>query len=349
MDLPFRIQTEPGDEPVISVDGAFGAPGLELSHWPGNHTPEELRHALSTGIALAFVALPPARQAQLAAGCKAIVTNHFDTDGLCAVWTLLHPTAALARAERLLAAAETGDFFRRPSDEAFVVDALVTALGDPARSPIAASFEGLSDRDRHELCYREGFERLPRWLDGEVEEERDLWQPVQDALHGDIADLERGSRDDLVHLDLSVWTAGHGQTSRRDDAGEVFDPGRHALFGSSRADRALVLGPGKRGTTARLVINTTSWFDLPRREPTPRPDLLALAERLNRLEDRPGRREHEWHAQDPSSPAPELWYGRADPPSFAEHNAHLEPSRIPAVEIKHEVVEALRAVWAFPG
>lgn len=39
MDLPFRIQTEPGAEPLITVDGAFGAPGLELSDWPGNRTP----------------------------------------------------------------------------------------------------------------------------------------------------------------------------------------------------------------------------------------------------------------------------------------------------------------------
>ncbi len=349
MDLPFRIQTEPGDEPVISVDGAFGAPGLELSHWPGNRTPAELRQPLSTGIALAFNELPEARRRELAAGCRAIVTNHYDTDGLCSAFALLHPEAARARAEGLLAAAEAGDFFRHPSDQAFQIDALVSAYADPERSPLAARMEGLSDLERHELCYRAGFERLPAWLDGDLEAERELWEPALVALHADLADLARGARDDLVHLDLTVFTAGHGQTSRRPGAEGTFDPGRHALFGSTKADRVLVLGPGLGGTTARLVLNTTSWFDLPRREPAPRPDLGALAERLERLEERAGKREHRWHAQAVSSPAPELWYGRPDAEPFAEHSSRLEPSRIPAVEIKREVIEALRAVWALPA
>lgn len=349
MDLPFRIQTDPGEERVISVDGAFGAPGLELSHWPGNNTPEELRHALSTGIALAFSELPEARQRKLAAGCTAIVTNHYDTDGLCAAFALLQPEAARARADGLLAAAEAGDFFRHPSDQAFCIDALVSAYADPARSPLAPRFAGLSDVERYELCFREGFLRLEGWLDGDLEGERALWQPALDALHADLADLGRGSRDDLVHLDLTVWTAGHGQASRRQGAVGVFDPGRHALFGSTKADRALVLGPGAQGTTCRMVLNTTSWFDIPRREQTPRPDLEALAERLNRLEERTGKREPRWHAQPVSGAAPELWFGSPNAETFAEHSACLEPSRIPAVEIKHEVIEALRAIWALPA
>src|SRR5690606_15032287 len=123
----------------------------------------------------------------------------------------------------------------------FIIDALVTAYGDSERSPLAPRFEGLDDAARHELCYREGFANLARWLDGDVEAERELWQPALDALRSDLADLERTSRGDLVHLDLTVFTAGHGQKSRREGAAdETFDPGRHALFGSARTDRVLV-------------------------------------------------------------------------------------------------------------
>ena len=32
--------------PIVSVDGVTGARGLNLSHWPGNTTPRELRHDL---------------------------------------------------------------------------------------------------------------------------------------------------------------------------------------------------------------------------------------------------------------------------------------------------------------
>ena len=45
MKLPVRILLDPEvspedpGEPLLSVDGAWGAPGLNLSHWPGNKTP----------------------------------------------------------------------------------------------------------------------------------------------------------------------------------------------------------------------------------------------------------------------------------------------------------------------
>ena len=51
MDLPVSILEAAPREPVLSVDGTFGAAagGLNLSHWPGNTTPRALRHDLSTG------------------------------------------------------------------------------------------------------------------------------------------------------------------------------------------------------------------------------------------------------------------------------------------------------------
>ena len=59
MDLPLTVVSARSDDLLISVDGAWGQPGLNLSHWPGNTTPRALRHDLSTGIALAFSRLSP--------------------------------------------------------------------------------------------------------------------------------------------------------------------------------------------------------------------------------------------------------------------------------------------------
>lgn len=348
MDLPFRVQTEPGSEPVVSVDGAFGAPGLSLSHWPGNQTPPELKHDLSTGIALRFVELPARRQEELAAGCVAIANNHYDTDGVCAAFVLLYPEQALPRREALLDAARAGDLFRVPSIEAFRLDAILTAFPDPERSPFAADLEGLEDVARWELAYRQAFERLPAILDGDVEPYRELWEEPVAVLESDRADLADASHHDLVHLELSVWTAGHGRTSRRAEGLGAYDPGRHALFAETRMDRALVLGPGPKGTTARLIVNTTSWFDLPSGAGPRRPDLEALRARLDELEKELEGGEGRWHAHPVDSAAPELWCGEEGQPQFGEHNPFLGPSRIPAAEIKREVVEALRAVWCFP-
>jgi len=105
VDLPIRVLLDAGTEPVLSVDGAWNAPGLNLSHWPGNTTPKELKHDLSTGIALAFARLPEGRQEELAEGCVALANNHFDTDGVCAMFAVRHPELALPRSEELLAAA----------------------------------------------------------------------------------------------------------------------------------------------------------------------------------------------------------------------------------------------------
>lgn len=281
MDLPVRLQTEAGDEPVVSVDGAWGAPGLNLSHWPGNETPAELKRDLSTGCAFAFVRLEPQRREQLSAGCVAIANNHVDTDGVCATYVLRHPQAALEREDELLAAAEAGDFFHVPSEEAFVADAIVT---------------GLAKGRPHERAYLDTLERLPAILAGQVAEHEALWRGPLERLNRDRARLERAARDDLVHLELSIWT---GSTEA-----EPFAPGRHALFAATAADRALAIGPGGDGTTYRLIVNTTSWFDLPSRDPLPRPDLEALATRLNELEGTAG--DLRWRAQPSSNAAPEL-------------------------------------------
>ena len=80
MKLPYRFQEEPGTEPVLSVDGYFGAPGLNLSHWPGNETPEDLRHDLSTGSALLFARLEPeVREERAAAASPSSTTTRTRT------------------------------------------------------------------------------------------------------------------------------------------------------------------------------------------------------------------------------------------------------------------------------
>jgi len=343
MPLPLRIlehvPTEPViSVPIISVDGAWGAPGLNLSHWPGNTTPPELRHDLSTGSALAFVRLSEAERADLAAGCTAIANNHVDTDGVCALFTLLHPELALPREDALLAAARAGDFFQPDDEDALVVDAVVTALLAAQTSPWARDWTGLDTRARHEDGCRRVIELLPALLDGEREPWRALWEPALQVYRRDLARLSAAQRDDLVHFDLTVWTG--------DDEDETpFTPGRHALLGESRRDRVLVVGRGTHGTTYRLILSTLSWFDLVSIEPQPRPDLTALAARLDALE---GDGEHGWQAQPVTGASPELWFGAPDLPSFPLVNDHLRPSRLDPDTVRREVIEALRACFVFP-
>ena len=334
MDLPIRI-TDKVDAPVLSVDGAFGAPGLNLSHWPGNTTPAALKRDLSTDIALAFVALPEDEQAALAAGCTALVNNHYDTDGVLAMFAVRHPELALPRREAMLAAATAGDLFRLPSEAAFALDRIVTLYCDPERSPL--ELEGLADHERYERATAALFEELPALLDGELESHAHLWRDDVARLRADLALLERSSVDEIVHLDLAVWSLP-----------EAGDPGRHALWGKSEPDRQLVLAPGPDGTTARFLIGTKSWFDLVTERAQPRPDLAALAQRLNELEGCAPEAESAWRHQSERGASPELWHGTAGLANYSEHAApHLAPSRIDPRLLKNTVVDAVRATWVF--
>ena len=288
MNLPVVIvahgPAEPDAPPVISVDGAADEPGLNLSHWPGHRTPAHLRHDLSTGSALAFARLPRAEQERLAQGARAISNNHYDTDGTCALFAVRHPEAALARSDTLLAAACAGDFYELPSEAAFAVDAIVTGLADPERSPLARELAVRDALGRHQLATEHLLEHLGAILDGQREPYRALFEPELERLREDLALLASAQRDDVVHLSWTIWTAPQGARGARSARGDPRGPGRHALFGRSAADRVLVVAPAAEGTRYRLVISTRSWFDLTSRAPLPRPDLAGLVRSLNDLE-----------------------------------------------------------------
>ena len=350
-DLPLWILADEASQrsapPVLCVDGVFGDHPLHLSHWPGNQTPAELRHDLSSGSALLFAELAEAERAQRLRGLTAVANNHFDTDGTCALWALYHPEQALARRAALLEVAAAGDFFHVPSTRAFCIDAVVANVGDAERSPLAHELAGAGDRARFERATTFLFEHLAALLDGDLEPFRELWAPELEALEADRCDLRDAAREDLVHLEWTWWTAPAGATSAR--GGAAFDPGRHALFGATPHDRILVEGPGPAGTTYRFLLGTRSWFDLVSRAPLRRPDLARLAARLNELEGCDPAAACAWRAQPDAGASPELWFGTDANPAFAEHaGACLRPSALAPERVRAALADALRAALVLP-
>ena len=349
MNLPLRIRTEPSSERVISVDGAFSARGLNLSHWPGNTTPDELRHDLSTGSALLFAKLPVEERDRLAEGCTEICNNHVDTDGVLAMFAVARPEIALRFEEQLIQGSTAGDFFFPSDDEAFALDAIVTACLDEKLSPWRAETRDLDENARHEYDVRELVERLPSILDGGLEEYSSLWKQAVSDWHSDERDLESAAHDDLTHLDFSVWTANEGTLSSLEGS-DYFDPSRRALFSTRFADRVLVVGPQTGGTTFRFILSTLSWFDQEGRACLPRPKLEALAKQLNELEGSdPSLTPNAWHAHSDSGASPELWFGTPGLPSFPERaSSHLRLSKLDPLLVRAKIIGALRATWVFP-
>jgi hypothetical protein len=340
MQLPVRILPSTSPSPVVSVDGAWEAPGLNLSHWPGHRTPRELAHELSTGAALNFARLPRERREELARGCTAIANNHFDTDGTCALFAVRHPELALRHEKALLEAAAAGDFFELPSEDALRVDLIVSATGDPERSVLGPELAKLDNTERHQRATDFLLEQLPQILAGDFEPYRAAWHGELEQTRADCAELQRAARDDVAHLDWTTWVARF--------AHDPFRPGRHALFGTSGADRVLVASPCRGGVAYRFLIGTRSWFDLPGRERRPRPELHRLAGRLNTLEGVRPSDARAWRCQPPDSPSPELWFGARENEFFSERGAELAPSSLEIAHVRRAVAEVLRESLALP-
>src|SRR6267142_6152264 len=95
------------DVPKLSVDGTVDN-AIHFSHWQGNETPASVKADTSTEIALNLVAAPD--RDELTQGIDLVTNNHFDTDGVLSVWTVLTGEPALEFRELVIPAAEAGDF-----------------------------------------------------------------------------------------------------------------------------------------------------------------------------------------------------------------------------------------------
>src|SRR5438034_3030795 len=91
------------DVPKLSVDGTV-VNAIHFSHWKGNKTPASVKADTSTEIALNLVSAPD--REELTRGIDLVTNNHFDTDGVLSVWTMLNGARSLELRDKLIAAAE---------------------------------------------------------------------------------------------------------------------------------------------------------------------------------------------------------------------------------------------------
>src|SRR5437016_7691279 len=106
--MRFEFYTDAiADVPKLSVDGTVDN-AIHFSHWKGNETPASVKADTSTEIALNLAAA--SSRNELTNGIDLVTNNHFDTDGVLSVWTMLNGERAQPLRDKLIAAAEAGDF-----------------------------------------------------------------------------------------------------------------------------------------------------------------------------------------------------------------------------------------------
>src|SRR5215475_203065 len=128
--------------PKLSVDGTVDN-AVHFSHWKGNETPESVKADTSTEIALKVVAAP--NRDELTQGIDLVTNNHFDTDGVLSVWTMLKGERALEMKRGLVAAAEAGDFSEFSSADGVRASIVIQGSDSPidkSGSPLAQHLVG---------------------------------------------------------------------------------------------------------------------------------------------------------------------------------------------------------------
>jgi hypothetical protein len=271
--------------PKLSVDGTVDN-AIHFSHWRGNETPVSVKADTSTEIALNVVAAP--NRDELTQRIDLVVNNHFDTDGVLSVWTMLNGERALPLREKLIAAAEAGDFCEFSSVDAVRASIVIQGSDSPidkSGSPLAMKFAGEDFVDEarsydlvlpkveHVLMHTDFYESL--W--------REPWKRIEVALDS-FAKGESRVDEDLVNK-ISLVTLAPAIFGA---AG--FDPAAHAAPFAAISHHAhgnlfVIATPLNNGWAYRVDYPYYSWAETIVRPSIPRPDLSAAINALNDIEN----------------------------------------------------------------
>lgn len=272
--------------PKLSVDGTVEN-SIHFSHWRGNSTPPEVKADTSTEIALKLVAAP--NRDELTRGIELVTNNHFDTDGVLSVWTMLNPERALLLRESLICAAEAGDFSEYRTDAAARASITIQGPdqpvpGEETGSPLANHLAGevvADDARRYALVLPE-VERVLTRTDDYEPLWRDAWRRTAAALDSFARDASRV--EEFADAQFSLITL----------SGELFgpsgfDPARHsipsmAISHNARGQLFLIAAPVKGRWSYRVDYPYYSWAETITRPAIARRDFQALLTRLNELE-----------------------------------------------------------------
>jgi hypothetical protein len=271
------------DTPKLSVDGTVSN-SVHFSHWEGNETPPSLKADTSTEIAINLVAAP--NRDELTRGIELVTNNHFDTDGILSVWTVLTGERALELRDRLIPAAEAGDFSEFTNEAAVRASIVIQGSDQPnpnedLGSPLACQLAGANvDHARaYELVLPE-VERVLTNPDAYESLWRSAWEKISIALES----FARGSSTVNPFGNVSLVTLAPEVFSS-----SGFNPTRHAapytaISHYAKGEMFVIATPFESGWTYRIDYPYYSWAETVVRPKITRRDLTMLLESLNEME-----------------------------------------------------------------
>lgn len=272
--------------PKLSVDGTVDN-SIHFSHWHGNTTPVELKADTSTEIALNLVASP--NRAELTHGIELVTNNHFDTDGVLSVWTVLNGERALAYRDLLIAAAEAGDFSEHSSDDGVRVSIVIqgsdqASPNNDERSPLARLIAG-EDVDDEARAYELVLPEVERVITN-INDYEPLWRESWEKVAAAIESFERGKSSVIEYPDSGISLV---TLAPKIFDGRGFSPTKHsapftAISKFARGELFLIAIPTSGGWFYRLDYPYYSWAETVVRPQVQRRDLTSALRLLNSKE-----------------------------------------------------------------
>src|SRR5205085_1219292 len=271
------------DLPKLSVDGTVDN-AIHFSHWNGNKTPASVKADTSTETVLNVVAAP--NRKELTHGIDLVTNNHFDTDGVLSVWAMLTGERALDLRDRLVAAAEAGDFSEFSNVDGVRASIAIQGSDSPidkSGSPLAQQVAGrpVTDEAESYVATLPHIEHVIKQTGQYESLWRGSWKRIETALDSFAKGESRVEEFDnaklsLVTLDPTIF-------------GSVgFDPQQHsapftAISHHAGGELFLIATPLNGGWAYRIDYPYYSWAETVVRPKIVRRDLSVLISRLNDL------------------------------------------------------------------
>jgi hypothetical protein len=270
--------------PKLSVDGTVDN-AIHFSHWQGNETPHSVKADTSTETVLNVVAAP--NRQELTRSIELVTNNHFDTDGLLSVWAMLTGESALPLRDKLIAAAEAGDFSEMSTVDGVRASIVIQGSDSPidkSGSPLVAKLARRPVDDEAESYLL----ALPHVADviSNTDKYEELWRDQWKRIETALDSFARGAStvEEFTDVDLSLVSL-----APEIFGAEGFDPARNAAPFTAFSTRVkgtlfLIATQLNGGWAYRLDYPYYSWAETVVRPAVARRDLSLLLERLNELE-----------------------------------------------------------------
>jgi len=276
--------------PKLSVDGTVGN-SIHFSHWQDNETPEEVKADTSTEIALNLVTSP--NRENLTQGIELVTNNHFDTDGMLSVWTVMTGERAAQYRDVLIAAAEAGDFSEYSTETGIRVSIAIQGSDQASSnnddgSPLARRIAG-AEVDDDARAYELVMPEVERLITN-INDYEDLWRDGWENIAKAVESFEAGASKvtELPENQISLITLAPEIFS-----GSGFNPTRHAapytaISRYARGMLYLIAIPAGGGWFYRIDYPYYSWAETIVRPTVHRRDFTDALRRLNDTERNAG-------------------------------------------------------------